>query len=210
MKIEVQGLSKKIKNVDILQDISLNFEGGHIYGLKGRNGSGKSMFLKVLCNLAYYDKGSILINGNTLDKSVDNFPIKVGASIESPSFFSYLTGLENLKLLASLKQEISVDDIQNILKVVRLDDDMNKKYGKYSLGMKQKLAIAQAIMESPDLLVLDEPFNGIEKETVSALKDYLLSLKDSKRIIIITSHIEDDLKYLCDTIIEIENGNIVS
>ena len=205
MKIEIQNINKKFKNTMVLQDINLTFYGGKIYGLKGRNGSGKSVLLKILCGFYTPTEGSVFYNGKSLKDSL----IRIRALIEKPSFFPYLSGFENLQLLAKLEHLIDSQRILQVLKLVGLFDDKDKNFSKYSLGMKQKLGIAQAIMEPSDLLILDEPFNGIDVQSVQVLKKHIKELCDKDKIIIVTSHIEEDLDILCDEIIELENGKII-
>ena len=207
MKIEVQNLEKKFKNNTILSDVNLEFTSGHIYGLAGRNGSGKSAFLKILCSLYKPTLGIVLFNGKNYH--LDNmFVPNLRALIEKPSFFPDLTGYENLELLAKIQNKISSNEILSSLKRVNLIEEKDKLYKEYSLGMKQKLGIAQVIMENPDILILDEPFNGIEEETVKKISNYLLELKHLGKLIIISSHIKEDLNYLCDEIYYFDNGKV--
>lgn len=207
MKIEVQNLEKKFKNNTILSDVNLEFTSGHIYGLAGRNGSGKSVFLKILCGLYKPTLGIVLFNGKNYH--LDNmFVPNLRALIEKPSFFPDLTGYENLELLAKIQNKISSNEILSSLKRVNLIEEKDKLYKEYSLGMKQKLGIAQVIMENPDILILDEPFNGIEEETVKKISNYLLELKHLGKLIIISSHIKEDLNYLCDGIYYFDNGKV--
>ena len=207
MKIEVQNLEKKFKNNTILSDVNLEFTSGHIYGLAGRNGSGKSVFLKILCGLYKPTLGIVLFNGKNYH--LDNmFVPNLRALIEKPSFFPDLTGYENLELLAKIQNKISSNEILSSLKRVNLIEEKDKLYKEYSLGMKQKLGIAQVIMENPDILILDEPFNGIEEETVKKISNYLLELKHLGKLIIISSHIKEDLNYLCDEIYYFNNGKV--
>ena len=207
MKIEVKNLEKKFKNNTILSDVNLEFTSGHIYGLAGRNGSGKSAFLKILCGLYKPTLGIVLFNEKNYN--LDNmFVPNLRALIEKPSFFPDLTGYENLELLAKIQNKISSNEILLSLKRVNLIEEKDKLYKEYSLGMKQKLGIAQVIMENPDILILDEPFNGIEEETVKKISNYLLELKHLGKLIIISSHIKEDLNYLCDEIYYFDNGKV--
>ena len=206
MKIEVKNVSKSFKNIEILNNINITFTPGKIYGLYGRNGSGKSIFLKMLCGFYLPTKGEILYDGINLNKELE-YPPNLRAQIENPSFFPDLTGYENLKLLANIQNKITNKDIIKALEIVNLLEEKDKKYSKYSLGMKQKLGIAQAIMEDPEILILDEPFNGIEQKTVSKLIDYLNSIKTNK-IIIISTHIKEDLNKMADKIYYFDNLTI--
>lgn len=208
MKIKVDNLCKTIKNNSILENISYEFESKKIYGIVGRNGSGKTVFLKILCGLYSPTTGSVYINDEkvTLD---NNYKFNIGALIENPKFFNDLSGFENLKILADIKKEINEEQIISFLDMFSLKNDMNKKYGKYSLGMKQKLGIIQAIMEDQKIIILDEPFNGVEESTVKIIKDYLKEEVKKDKIIIITSHIKDDLENLVDKTIKFDNGKLI-
>lgn len=207
MKINVIDLSKKFKNISVLNNINLTMESGNIYGLYGKNGSGKSVFLKLICGFYFPTTGKILFDGKELNKELD-YPPSLRALIEKPSFFPDLTGLENLKLLADIQNKISNDDIKRALEIVNLSEDKDKKYSKYSLGMKQKLGIAQVIMEDVEIIILDEPFNGIEDETVTKIMEYLKKERDKGKIIIISSHIKEDLLFLTNKIFYFDNGTI--
>lgn len=184
MKIEVKDLTKKFQNQVVLGHISMTMESGHIYGFIGRNGSGKSVFLKILCG----------------------FYPALGTLFEKPMFLPNLTGFENLELLASIKNKITKEDILDALKKVNLLNEKDKKYKKYSLGMKQKLGIAQAFMENPDVIILDEPFNGVEEETAIALRNMLKELKKQGKLIILATHMKEDVMDLSDVIYEVQNG----
>lgn len=160
MKIKISGLSKSIKGNKVLDNISMELESGNIYGLQGKNGSGKTMLMRVICGLVYPERGEINIDGKILGKDI-SFPQSVGVLIENPSFLSNYTAFENLKLLAAIKGEIKDDEIKKAIMDVGLNPQDRKKYKKFSLGMKQRLGIACAIMEHPDLIILDEPFNAL-------------------------------------------------
>lgn len=208
MEIVVKNLMKEFKNNIILKDINLNFSDANIYGLHGRNGSGKSVFLKLLCGLYLPTSGTIFYD-NKVYNFKNDFPPFVGALIERPNFFADMSGYENLKLLASIKKVADDNQILEALKVVNLLDQKDKLYNKYSLGMKQKLGIAQAIMENQKVIILDEPFNGIEDISVKKIKKYLLKLKEQRKIIILSSHIIDDLSEICDKIYYFDDGYVV-
>lgn len=207
MKIEIKNVSKSFKNVTVLHDINLTLESGKIYGLVGRNGSGKSVFLKMLC--AFYDvsSGEILYDGRNILKE-KAFPPNTRALIEKPNFIPDLTGYENLELLASIQKKIGKKEILETLDAVNLPDDKKKKYKNYSLGMKQKLGIAQVLMENPDVIILDEPFNGIEEKTAIKLRKLLKEEADKGKLIILASHIKDDIIGLADVIYEFDDGQI--
>lgn len=207
MKVEVLNLSKKIKNNIILQNINITFNDGKIYGLIGKNGSGKSVFLKVLCGFYDPTEGKILANGIDITKSSIFLP-ETRALIEKPNFLPDLSGFENLLLLANIQKKISVEDIENTLKEVNLFQEKDKKYSTYSLGMKQKLAIAQVLMENTKIMIFDEPFNGIESETVEKIRKKLKELKKQGKIIILTSHHQEDILILADEIYKFDDGKV--
>lgn len=207
MRIEIKNLSKTFKNNEVLSNINLNFESGNIYGLYGRNGAGKSVFLKILCGFYTPTSGEVLFNGINLDSQL-KYPKNLRALIEKPSFFPDLTGFENLKLLAKIQDKISDKEILNALEIVNLIDEKDKKYSKYSLGMKQKLGVAQVIMENPEIMVLDEAFNGIEQKTVEKLIEYFKSEKTKGKIIIMSTHIKEDLMQMSDKIYYFDSGRV--
>lgn len=207
MTIEFKNVTKKFKDITILKDINLTFESGNIYGLFGRNGSGKSVFLKLLCGFYTPSEGEILYNGENLNKKLE-FPPNTRALIEKPNFFPDLTGFENLKFLAEIQNKITDKEINDILEFLGLEKEKNKRYSKYSLGMKQKLGIAQVLMENPDVIVLDEPFNGVENVTVLKIIDYLKEEAKKGKLIFISTHIMEDLEKLTDKIYYFDNGAI--
>lgn len=205
--IVVKEVSKSFDDAEVLHDINLEFKEGHIYGFVGRNGSGKSVLFKIMCGLYFPTTGSVIIDGVDIHKN-NIFPNNMRVLIEKPNFLPNLTGLDNLKLLASIQNKITEDDIIDILNKLNLKDDMNKLYHKYSLGMKQKLAIAQVLMEDPEIMIFDEPFNGIEEKTVKIIKNILLEEKKKKKIILIASHIKDDIEQLADIVYLMDDGKI--
>lgn len=205
MEIIVKDLSKKFKKVTVLENINMKFESGKIYGIVGRNGSGKSVFLKILCSFYKATTGEVLYN-NVNYNSNNSFPPSVRALIEKPTFFPDLTGYENLKLLASIQNKIGNEEINKTLELVNLTTEKDKKYSEYSLGTKQKLAIAQVLMESPDVMIFDELFNGIEESTVEKIRNILLELKSQNKLIIVTSHIKEDIDVLSDEVYKFDNG----
>ncbi|MBQ6304220.1 MAG: ABC transporter ATP-binding protein [Clostridiales bacterium] len=207
-EIVVKNVSKKIKDAVILNDISVSFSSGRIYGLKGKNGSGKTMLMRTVAGLLIPDSGSVVINGKTLHKDM-SFPDSIGILIENPAFLPQYTGFKNLKLLASLSSGISDEDIRTALERVGLDPDDKRTYRKYSLGMKQKLGIANAIMGEPDIIILDEPINALDEETVQMIKDVLLGIRDNDKLIIIACHDREELEYLSDVIYEIKDGSVI-
>ena len=205
MEIKLENVSKRFKNENVLNGISYSFESGKIYSIVGRNGSGKSVLLKIIAGLYLQDKGNVLFDNKNYNM-INEIPDNLGIVIEQPSFINDLTGLENLKLLASIRNVATERDIVESLEIVNLKDDMNKKYSKYSLGMRQKLSIAQAIMEHQKVILLDEPFNGIDRKSVVAIKEYLKRVKNEDKLIIITTHIMDDVVDLSDVMLYIEDG----
>ncbi len=207
MKIEVKNLSKKFKNEIVLKNVNIELNEGHIYGFVGRNGSGKSVFLKMICGFYKPTDGNILFDNIDIIKE-KTYPPETRALIEKPNFISDLTGYENLKLLAEIQNKIGDDEINEALKIVNLYESKNKKYNKYSLGMKQKLGIAQVLMENPKLMIFDEPFNGIETDTVKKLRKEFLKLKQQGKIIIISSHIKEDIEKLADEVYEFSDNTI--
>ena len=205
-KIKLVNIEKKFKDNLIFSNVNLEFNSGKIYGLIGRNGSGKSVLLKMLCGFYVPSEGEIYLDDYNFIKN-NEFPRDIGALIEKPSFLPNLTGYENLKYLSNIQKKIDDNQIYSTLKIVNLLDDKDKLYFKYSLGMKQKLGIAQAIMEDPEIIILDEPFNGIELTTAKKIRKYLSSIKKNK-IIIIATHIKDDLIDFVDEIYEFNDKKV--
>lgn len=207
-EIKIEDLSKSIKGALILDNISITLTSGNIYGLRGKNGSGKTMLMRAMSGLLIPDSGSVIINGKTLHKDI-SFPESIGILIENPSFLPQYTGFKNLKLLAGLTGNISDDEIRIALDRVGLDPEDKRTYRKYSLGMKQKLGIANAIMGDPDIIILDEPINALDEESVKKIKKVLLEIRDKDKLIIIACHDREELEYLSDIIYEIKDGSIV-
>ncbi len=203
--IKVTDLSLTIKSTDILKNINISFEKGKIHGLIGRNGSGKTMLMKCICGFVKPTNGTIIVDGKQIGKDCD-FPENVGIIIETPGFIPYYSGYKNLKLLADLNKKINGDKIKETMKQVGLDPNLKRHVKKYSLGMRQRLGLAQAIMENPDLLILDEPMNGLDKDGVSDMRKYLLELKEHGKTILIASHSAEDIEILCDTVCEMDKG----
>lgn len=207
MKIELKNVSKSFKKIKVIDDVSISFESGHIYGFYGRNGSGKSVLQKIISGLYTPTTGTVLVDGVDIN-AIGTYPSNMRVLIEKPAFFPDISGFENLKLLADINKTIDEKKILEILELVNLTEEKNKKYSKYSLGMKQKLGVAQAIMEDPDILILDEPFNGIEQATVDKLTEYFLSKKKEGKLIIVSTHIKEDLTKLSDKIFVFDNGKV--
>lgn len=205
--IEVKNVNLTLKKNDILKDVSVSFEEGKIHGLIGRNGSGKTMLMKCICGFIHATEGEITVSGKKIGRQVD-FPSDVGIIIETPGFIPHYSGLRNLKLLAGLNRKIKTADVKNAMIAVGLDPMLKRSVKHYSLGMRQRLGLAQAIMEDPKLLILDEPFNGLDKEGVGDMRKYLLDLKERGKTIIIASHSAEDIDILCDTVHEMDKGKI--
>ena len=205
MKLEIKNLSKKFKDVYVLKDINLTFESGKIYGFTGRNGSGKSVLLKIICGFYTPTSGEVLLDNYNYILNND-FPKSTRCLIEKPNFLPDLTGYENLKLLASIENKIGDKEILDTIEKLNLKEEINKKYSKYSFGTKQKLGIAQVLMEDPKLIVLDEPLNGIENETAKEVRKILNEEKKKDKIIIVASHIKEDIDTLADIVYNIDNG----
>jgi ABC-2 type transport system ATP-binding protein len=208
MKIEVKNLNKSFNKIEVLKDINITFESGKIYGLIGRNGSGKSVFLKLLCGFYKPTSGKILYDG--IDISGNNtFPKDTRALIEKPCFLPDLTGLENLILLADIQKKIGTNEIYKTLKDLNLYEEKDKKYSTYSLGTKQKLGLAQVLMEDPKVIILDEPLNGIENKTAEKFREIIKKEKEKGKLIIIASHIKEDIDTLADITYEVDDGKII-
>ncbi len=203
--IEVKNVSLTLQKNKILNDININFERSKIHGLIGRNGSGKTMLMKCICGFVKPTSGEVYVNGKRIGKERD-FPENVGIIIETPGFIPYYSGYKNLKLLADLRRKISRNDIRKIMEQVGLDPNLKRHVRKYSLGMRQRLGLAQAIMEDPELLVLDEPMNGLDKDGVADMRQYLLDFKSQGKTILIASHSAEDIDILCDTVCEMDKG----
>jgi ABC-2 type transport system ATP-binding protein len=203
--IEIKSINLIIKKTEILKSISIDFEKGRIHGLIGRNGSGKTMLMKCICGFVKPTNGTIIVDGKQIGKDCD-FPENAGIIIEAPGFIPYYSGYKNLKLLADLNKKINSDKIKESMRQVGLDPNLKRHVKKYSLGMKQRLGLAQAIMENPDLLILDEPMNGLDKDGVADMREYLLDLKKQGKTIIIASHSSEDIEILCDTVCEMDKG----
>ena len=205
--IKAENVCLTLQKNEILKNVSIHFERGKIHGLIGRNGSGKTMLMKCICGFVKPTSGEITVDGKRIGKDCD-FPNNAGIIIETPGFIPYYSGVKNLKLLADLRKKITTDDIRSTMKQVGLDPDLKRHVRKYSLGMRQRLGLAQAIMENPDLLILDEPMNGLDKDGVEDMRKYLLDLKAQGKTILIASHSAEDIDVLCDTVCEMDKGKL--
>ena len=206
--IQVNNLSLRIKKDLILSDINIHIKNGEITGIVGRNGCGKTMLMKCITGFVKPTEGEVIFGGKKLGRDTD-FPDNTGIIIETPTFIPYYSGMRNLKELAMLKKKIGKKEIEDILKVVGLYENRNKHVHKYSLGMRQRLGIAQALMENPDTLILDEPMNGLDKECVAMVRNILMDLKEQGKTILLVSHNSEDIGILCDKIYEMDKGRIV-
>ena len=203
--IEVQNVVKRFRDQVVLKNVSISFEKGKIHGIVGRNGSGKTVLFKCICGLMHPEEGVILVNGKRVGRDVD-MPEDIGAIIEAPGFLPNYSGYKNLRFLANIRRKIGTEEILNVLKTVGLDPESRKHVGKYSLGMRQRLGIAQAIMEDPEILILDEPMNGLDNAGVQDIRALLLELKAQGKTILLASHNHEDIAALCDTVHEMDGG----
>ncbi|HHU12788.1 MAG TPA: ATP-binding cassette domain-containing protein [Clostridiaceae bacterium] len=208
INVELIGVTKRIKKATVIEDVNETFLGGTIIGLKGINGSGKTMLMRLIVGLIKPTEGKVLINGKMLGKDI-SFPESIGLLIENPAFLDHYSGFMNLELLASIKQIVGPERIREVISMVDLDPDDPKHYRKYSLGMKQRLGIAAAIMESPDIIILDEPTNSLDSDGVQIVKDIINAERDRGALVILACHDYETLKFLSDEIIEIKKGRVV-
>lgn len=208
MNIKISHVSKIIKNNPVIKDISMELQSGAVYGFKGINGSGKTMLMRLISGLIRPSQGEISMNGKILGKDI-SFPNSIGVFLENPAFLDAYSGFNNLKLLASIKSVASDDDIRNTLLRVGLDPDSNKKYKKYSLGMKQRLGIAAAIMEKPEIVILDEPTNSLDEDGVDLVKHIVRNEKERGALVIVSCHDEEILKGMSDVVFLLEQGRLI-
>ncbi len=205
--ISIHDLTKTFRGNIVLNNVSLEIEAGTVTGLIGRNGSGKTMLMKCICGLVSPTSGSITVQGKQVGKDVD-IPDNIGVIIETPGFLPNFSGYKNLMQLAGIRRKIGKNEIRAAMERVGLNPDDKKHVGKYSLGMRQRLGLAQAIMENPELLILDEPMNGLDKDGVKEMRPYLLDLKTQGKTILIASHSAEDIDMLCDTVCEMDKGRL--
>lgn len=201
--IVVRQVTKKFKETVALKDVTVSFEKGKIHGIIGRNGSGKTVLFKCICGFMKQDSGQILVNGKEVTAAAAQ---DIGVIIEEPGFIGSMSGFRNLRLLASVRGKISDDRIREAMEQVGLRPEEKKHVSKYSLGMRHRLGIAQAIMENPDVLVLDEPMNGLDKQGVEDIRKLLRSLRETGKTILLSSHYAEDIEVLCDTVCEMDGG----
>ena len=205
--VRLEDYCKSFKSAEVLKHINLTLESGKVIGLKGKNGSGKTMLMRAISGLILPTSGKVYINDKELGRQI-SFPPSIGILIENPSFISNYTGFKNLKILASIQNRISDDEIRDAIRKVGLDPDDKRTFKKYSLGMKQRLGIAAAIMERPDIVILDEPINALYEAGAGLIKGLLDELKANGSLIIIACHDTEELNYLSDEIYEIYDGEI--
>ncbi len=203
--IIVESVSKVFRENTVLDNVSLELEKGTVTGLVGRNGSGKTVLMKCILGLVSPTAGSITVRGKQVGIDVD-IPDNIGVIIETPGFLPNFSGYNNLMQLAKIRRKIGKAEVRTAIQRVGLDPDDRKHVGKYSLGMRQRLGLAQAIMEDPDILILDEPMNGLDKDGVRDMRQYLLDLKAQGKTILIASHSAEDIDVLCDTVCEMDKG----
>ena len=203
--IEILDVEKSFGDEQVLKHVSHDFEKGKIHGIVGNNGSGKTVLMKCICGFLRPDSGRILVNHEEVGKKRD-FPDDLGIIIETPGFLPHLSGFQNLKILASLRKIANDHTIRDTIQLVGLDPDMKKPVGKYSLGMRQRLGLAQALMEDPGLLILDEPLNGLDKNGVLHIRSLIKDLRTQGKTVILASHNQMDIDELCDTVCEMDGG----
>lgn len=205
--IVLENVSKTFKDKTVLQPLDLTVERGTITGFIGRNGSGKTVLFKLICGLLLPSTGSVTVDGVRLGKDADFAP-DTGVLIETPGFIGYESGLRNLRDLAAIRKKINVEQVKDAIRAVGLDPEDKKRVGKYSLGMRQRLGIAQAIMEDPSLLILDEPMNGLDKDGVADMRILFRALRNEGKTILLASHSAEDIDLLCDAVYELDNGKM--
>ena len=203
--IKVDNLRKTFGEEEVLKGISCEFAKGKMHAVIGNNGSGKSVFFKCICGFIRPTQGHIYVNGKVIGKDID-FPDSIGVIIERPGFIPQMSGFKNLHMLARIRKKITDHQIREMILKVGLDPLSKKPVGKYSLGMKQRLGIAQAIMEDPELIILDEPFNGLDKNGVQEIRSLLMDLKGAGKTIFLTSHNSEDIRVLADEVWEMDGG----
>lgn len=204
-QVILQNISKTYKNQNVLQNINLTLSKGKIYGIQGKNGSGKTILFKIICGFIRPDSGTITIFDKELGKDM-SFPEKIGILIEHPGFLANYSGFKNLKSLSYLIPGVTDEDIRKMMKLVELDPDLKTKYKNYSLGMKQRLGIAQALLNNPDFLLLDEPTNALDENGVHLLRQLLFTEKEKNKLILMTNHDREELNFLCDEIYSLKHG----
>lgn len=205
--IEIRDVSKRFGEHVVLNRVTACFQRGNIYGIVGRNGSGKTVLLECICGLTHQDEGTIIVNGKEIGKNID-MAENIGIIIETPGFLPNYSGFRNLQFLMGVSKKVNSSVISAAMELVGLNPRDKKKIGKYSLGMRQRLGIAQAIMENPDILILDEPMNGLDAAGVEDVRNILLNMKKQGKTILLASHNKEDIQVLCDEVYKIEDGKL--
>lgn len=205
--IEVSHIGKRFRKTEVLKDVSIVCEPGKVYGIVGYNGSGKSVLFKCICGFLRCDSGEIKINGKVLGKDIDMIE-DAGILIEEPGFLRKSSGYNNLEFLYTIRNKPNKEHVKQVMRTVGLDPELKRNVGKYSLGMRQRLAIAQAIMEDPDILILDEPLNGLDKKGMEEMRELFLQMRQKGKTILLASHSREDIKRLCDYVYEIDHGEL--
>ncbi len=205
--IEIDHVTKKFKEDTVLYDINVSMEQGKVYGFCGNNGSGKTVLMKCICGFLPVTQGTVRVNGKAIGKEID-FPVNTGVIIETPGFLTNLSGMRNLEILAALQGKIGRKEMEYAMRKAGLEPSLKKSVSKYSLGMRQRLGIAQAIMEDPEFLILDETFNGLDKHGVADIRKLLLELKAQGKPLILASHNSEDIRILCDKVYEMDGGRM--
>lgn len=205
--VKLDSVSKSFKKDSVLTDVSVEFEQGKIYGIVGKNGAGKTVLFKVIAGFLRPTSGHVYVKDKEIGVNSD-FAEDIGLIIETPGFLSQYSAYKNLEYLASIRNKITEKEIREAIRLVGLDDKSKKKVGKFSLGMRQRLGIAQAIMENPELIILDEPMNGLDKNGIAIVKDLLRKLKEEGKTIIMASHYAEDIE-ICDEVFEMEDGKLI-
>lgn len=203
--IKLIDVNKTLGKTQVLTNINMECNQGEIVGIIGRNGAGKTVLFKIICGLLSLDSGEIFINGIKRNNTTNILPA-TGVIIEEPAFLKNYSGIKNLEYLYMINHKINKSHLEDIMRKVGLDPQSQKHVGKYSMGMRQRLAIAQAIMEDPDFLILDEPFNGLDTQGVNEMRNLFLDFKKQGKIILVASHNSDDIKILCDRVYSMESG----
>lgn len=207
MQIKFNGYTKIMGSDKVIDNVNLTMESGNVYGFKGQNGSGKTMLMRAICGLILPTDGNVTIDDKIVGKDI-SFPESVGLLLENPSFINGYSGFKNLKMIVSIRKKINDSQIADAMQKVGLDPKDKRHYRKYSLGMKQKLGIACAIMEEPDLIILDEPFNGLDEAGILRVKDIVHEAKESGALVILTCHDNEELYEMSDEIYLLEGGRI--
>ena len=205
--IQLKDVCKTFGKAEVLKQVTAKFEAGKIYGIIGRNGSGKTVLFKCICGFVPVTSGTIRVRSQVVGKDVD-IPKDMGIIIESPGFLPGYNGFHNLRFLARIRNKIDDEKIRETLRFVGLDPGDKKHVGKYSMGMRQRLGLAQAIMEDPEILILDEPMNGLDRQGVKEIRQCLLKLRDQGKTILLASHNAEDIRVLCDRVYEMDAGEL--